>query len=30
VAPFTLAPISEVRLNSQTKGQGRPASIDRV
>ena len=30
VAPFTTAPISEVRLDKQTKGQGRPASIDNV
>jgi ABC-type antimicrobial peptide transport system permease subunit len=30
VAPFTQAPISELRLDKQTKGQGRPASIDNV
>ncbi|MGA2051363.1 MAG: ABC transporter permease [Terracidiphilus sp.] len=30
VAPFNVAPISEVRLDNQTKGQGRPASIDNV
>ena len=30
VAPFNLAPISEVRLEKQSKGQGRPASIDNV
>jgi predicted permease len=29
-APFNLAPISEVRLDKQSKGQGRPASIDNV
>ena len=30
VAPFTVAPVSEVRLENQTKGQGRPASVDNV
>ena len=30
VAPFNVAPISEVRLDNQAKGQGRPASIDNV
>jgi predicted permease len=30
VAPFNLAPISEVRLEKQSKGQGRPVSIDNV
>jgi predicted permease len=30
VAPFTVPPINEVRLANQTKGQGRPASIDNV
>ncbi len=29
-SPFTVAPISEVRLDNQSKGQGRPASIDNV
>ncbi len=29
-APFTQAPISELRLEKQTKGQGRPAAIDNV
>jgi len=29
-APFSLAPISEVRLEKQSKGEGRPASIDNV
>lgn len=30
IAPFSAGPISEVRLNNQTKGLGRPASIDNV
>jgi predicted permease len=30
VAPFNLATVSEVRLDGQDKGQGRPASIDNV
>jgi len=30
LAPFNVAPISEVRLDPQTRGQGRPASIDNV
>ena len=30
VAPFNVAPVSEVRLDKQTKGQGRPASVDNV
>ena len=30
LAPFNVAPISEVRLDTQTRGQGRPASIDNV
>ena len=30
VAPFKVAPVSEVRLDKQTKGQGRPASVDNV
>ena len=30
VAPFTMAPVSEVRLENQTKGQGRPTSVDNV
>jgi hypothetical protein len=27
IAPFTAAPVSEVRLDTQSRGQGRPASI---
>jgi len=30
VAPFTQAPISELRLDKQIKGHGRPASVDNV
>jgi putative ABC transport system permease protein len=30
LAPFRGAPISEVRLDTQSRGQGRPASIDNV
>jgi hypothetical protein len=30
IAPFNGAPISEIRLDSQSKGQGRPASVDNV
>ena len=30
LAPFNVAPVSEVRLDAQARGQGRPASIDNV
>lgn len=30
IAPFNVAPISEIRLDNQSKGQGRPASVDNV
>ena len=30
LAPFNVAPISEVRLDTQSRGQGRPAVIDNV
>jgi|HubBroStandDraft_4_1064222.scaffolds.fasta_scaffold14825_2 putative ABC transport system permease protein len=30
LAPFAAAPVSEVRLETQSRGQGRPASIDNV
>jgi predicted permease len=30
VAPFNVAPISEIRLGNQSKGQGRVASVDNV
>jgi predicted permease len=29
-APFNVAPISEIRMDNQSKGQGRPASVDNV
>jgi len=30
LAPFTVAPLSEIRLDTQSRGQGRPATIDNV
>lgn len=30
VQPFNLAPVSEIRLDKEAKGQGRPAAIDNV
>jgi predicted permease len=30
IAPFNGAPISEIRLDNQSKGKGRPASVDNV